>query len=103
MRSIRRIFAFMIVFACAASAAWAITYDDVFELTARDVTEETIVRLIVDDGRAFDLDADQLADLRAAGVSTTVIDAMLDPEAGRAWLEGDDFGGVSADIDDGYA
>ncbi len=103
MRSLRLLIAFLVVLACAAPAAWAITYDDVFELTAREVAEETIVRLIVDDGRAFELDADQLADLRAAGVSTTVIDAMLDPEAGRAWLEGDDFGGAAPEADHGYS
>jgi hypothetical protein len=101
MRSLRLTLTLVVVLALAASAAWAITYDDVFELTARDVAEETIVRLIVDDGRGFELDDDQLADLRAAGVSTTVIDAMLDPEVGRAWLEGDDFGGPAADGDDG--
>ena len=83
----------------AVTAAWAVEYDDIFELTERGVSERTIVQLIVDDGRAFELDQDELADLRAAGVSEAVIAAMLDPAVGRAWLAG----GVSSSGGSGYS
>ncbi len=82
----------------AASAAWAVDYDDIFVLTERDIPELTIVQLIVDDGRAFELSSSQLMDLRVAGVSEHVIAAMLDPEAGRAWISGGgNLGGDPAD------
>jgi hypothetical protein len=90
----------------AVTAAWAVEYDDIFELTERGVSERTIVQLIVDDGRAFELDQDELADLRAAGVSEVVIDAMLDPAVGRAWLSGGTTGttggGYSTSLDEAY-
>ena len=90
MRSILRMgLSVVLATVLAVSAAWAVTYDDIFELTERAVSERTIVQLIVDDGRAFDLSEDELADLRAADVSQIVIDAMLDPAVGKAWLAGD--------------
>ncbi len=73
----------------AASAAWAVDYGDIIELTARNVHERTLVQLIVDDGRAFELSAVEIVELRVAGVSERVIDAMIDPAAGEAWLAGD--------------
>ena len=72
--------------------ALAIEYDEIFEMTARGSSEESIVQLIVEDGRGFELNSQELDDLRDAGVSEVVIDAMLDPEAGRRWLAGDDAG-----------
>jgi hypothetical protein len=79
--------------------AFAIEYDEIFEMTERGASDEAIVRLIVDDGRGFELNSEELDDLRDAGVSDVVIDAMLDPEVGRRWLEGDD--GVDYDNENG--
>lgn len=76
--------------------ALAIEYDDIFEMTADGASDEEIVRRIVEDGRGFELSAREMDDLRDAGVSDIVIDAMRDPELGRDWLAGDD------DYDDRY-
>lgn len=77
--------------------AFAIEYDDIFEMTANGASDEEIVRRIVEDGRGFELSAREVDDLRDAGVSDIVIDTMRDPELGRDWLEGDD----RDDYDDG--
>ncbi|MEO6463349.1 MAG: hypothetical protein ABIP29_09760, partial [Candidatus Eisenbacteria bacterium] len=69
--------------------AFAIEYDDIFEMTANGDSDEAIVRLIIEDGRGFELSAREMDDLRDAGVSDIVIDAMRDPELGRDWLAGD--------------
>ena len=97
------------------STAYALEYDDVFELTDKGVSVTTLVQLVVDDGRAFDLSGEELSDLRAAGVDEIVIEAMLDPAVGRAWLAGDrdesgsDYGdapggtaGYSTSLDEAY-
>ncbi len=96
MRSILRMgLSVVLATVFAVSTAWAVDYDDIFEFTERNVSERTIVQLIVDDGRAFELSEDELADLRAAGVSPVVIDAMLDPAVGKAWLAGETGGGAT--------
>jgi hypothetical protein len=74
------------VVALTVGVAQAIEYADIFEMTDKGVSDRTIVQLIVDDGRAFELSDQELADLRAAGVSEIVIEAMLDPYKGAAWL-----------------
>jgi hypothetical protein len=89
--------------------AYAIEYHEIFELTDEGVSDEEIVRLIVEDGRAFEMSEDEIEDLRRAGVSEIVIDAMIDPEVGRAWLAGDyrdedydDGGGYATSLDEAY-
>lgn len=92
----------------AATAANAIEYDEVIKLTQQGVTDRTIVELIVKDGRAFDMNEDEIADLRDGDVSEDVIRAMLDPSKGRDWLDGnlssdDDDDGVYDDDSNGYS
>lgn len=82
----------------AATAANAIEYDEVIELTQQGVTDRAIVELIVKDGRAFDMDEAEIADLRDEDVSEDVIRAMLDPNEGRDWLDGN----FSSDGEDGF-
>src|SRR5689334_13224499 len=72
----------------AATAAFAIDYDDVIGLTNQNVSKRTIIELIVKDGRAFDMTDDEIADLRDEGVDEDVIQAMLDPSFGEDWLDG---------------
>ena len=88
--------------------ALAIEDAEIFRMTAEGATEEEIVRLLVEDGRGFELTASELEDLRAAGVSDFVVDVMQDPELGRRWLAGeevqpDDGGGVPYDDGGGYS
>lgn len=97
-----------LVLSFAATAAYAIEYDDVIGLAREGVSDRTIVELIVKDGRAFDMNEDEIASLRDEGVSEVVIDAMLDPVAGQDWLDGRtsddqsyDQGGYSSN--DGYS
>ena len=102
VRSILRIgLSVVLATVLAASAAWAVDYDTIFELTQRNVDERTIVQLIVDDGRAFELSDEEIVDLRVAGVSEHVIDAMIDPAAGKAWLAGDVFEGLGETLGGG--
>lgn len=87
--------------------AYAIEYHEIFEMTEQGASDEEIVRLIVEDGRGFEMNEDEIADLRDAGVSEIVIDAMLDPSVGLAWLEDDDRyydddGGYSSSLDEAY-
>jgi hypothetical protein len=88
--------------------ASAIEYTEIFAMTADGASDETIVRLIVEDGRGFEMSESELDDLRAAGVSDIVIAAMRDPEVGRQWLEGHGSvpqqggGGYSTSLDEAY-
>jgi hypothetical protein len=91
----------------AATAAFAIEYDDVIGLTKQGVSDRTIVELIVKDGRAFEMNEDEIAGLRDEDVSEDVIQAMLDPSYGQDWLDGkitgDDDQYYNDDDSDGYS
>ncbi|MGH7724773.1 MAG: hypothetical protein ACREOU_05030, partial [Candidatus Eiseniibacteriota bacterium] len=85
----------------AVGAASAIEYEEVIELTQKGVSDRTIVELIVQDGRAFGMSDEEIDRLVQAGVSQVVIDAMLDPASGQAWLGGTSSGGGTGGVGDG--
>ena len=85
--------------ALTASAVSAIEYNDVIGLAKQGVSDRTIVELIVKDGRAFEMSAEETQALVDAGVSQVVIDAMLDPASGQTWLEGKSTTGPAYDED----
>jgi hypothetical protein len=53
--------------------------EDVVKLSQTGVSEELIIAKIKKNGKAFDLSAEELVDLRKAGVSDSVIKLLLDP------------------------
>jgi hypothetical protein len=61
----------------SASSAFALTADQVIELTRGGVSEAVILAVIARDNVPFDLDATQLVTLKQAGVSDTIVMAML--------------------------
>lgn len=72
----RVIFAF--VFALSVStAAQAVTLKDIVELTKAGLGDEVLLAMIDVDGRVYDIDADTLKSLKAAGVSEKVIVALV--------------------------
>jgi len=56
-----------------------LTVEEVVKLCQTGVSEELIVAKIKKNGKAFDLSAEELVDLRKAGVSDNVIKLLLDP------------------------
>jgi hypothetical protein len=63
----------------AASPGAHLTVQDVVELTKSGFSEELIVTKIKRNGKAFDLNTDELLELKKAGVTDTVIKFLLDP------------------------
>jgi len=57
----------------------ALTVEEIVKLTHSGFTEEIIVTKIKKNAKAFDLNGDELLDLKRAGVSEEVIKYMLDP------------------------
>ena len=88
-RALLRIGTLALALIAFAPAAHALEYDEIFTLVERNVSERTLVQLVVDDGRAFELTEQDSLDLANAGVTNVVIRAMRDPEWGRAWLDGE--------------
>src|SRR6478672_12240375 len=56
-----------------------LTLEDVVKLQQSGVSEETIVTKIRKNGKAFDLSADELIELKKLGISDTIINYLLDP------------------------
>src|SRR5215471_15496872 len=61
----------------APSRAFAITADQIVELTKGGVSEAVILAVIARDNTPFDLNADELVALKQQGVSDTIVMAML--------------------------
>jgi hypothetical protein len=57
--------------------AWAVSTRDLIELSKAGLGDEVLVALVEADGTVFNLDAPRILELRAAGVSESVITAML--------------------------
>jgi hypothetical protein len=76
-----RVFAALVFAAAAvvipASSAFALTPDQVLELTKGGVSEAVILAVIARDNTPFDLDAGQIVSLKQAGVSDAIVMAML--------------------------
>lgn len=70
-------------------AASALTRDDVIRMSKEGGSDEEIIEAIRASGATFDLTANDIADLRQAGVSEKVIDAMIEtsPAPAEAELE----------------
>lgn len=60
--------------------AWAFGIKDVMEMSQDGVSDDLILEKIDHSGKTFHLDADDIHDLKEAGVSDTVISAMLRTE-----------------------
>lgn len=61
-----------------------LTIDDVIKLSKAGLSEDTIIQKVRSNGQAFDLSTDQLIQLKDAGVSDKVVQAMLDPNPAPA-------------------
>src|SRR5437868_58293 len=57
----------------------ALTVEEVVKLSQSGFSEELIITKIKKNGKAFDLSADELLDIKKAGVSDNVIRFLLDP------------------------
>jgi len=86
-RELLRIGTLALALIAFAPAAHALEYDEIFTLLERDVTERTLVQLVVDDGRGFELAEQDSLDLVQAGATRILIRAMREPAWGRAWLD----------------
>ena len=98
-----------LAFSLAATAAFAVEYEDIIGLTKEGVSTRTIMELIVKDGRAFEMSDEETQRLVDAGVDSDVIKAMLDPSYAQTWLDGGNppsgggaSGGYSTSLDDAY-
>lgn len=67
----------------AASPQKNLTIDDVLKLSKAGIGEDVVISKIRKNGQAFDLSPDQMLQLKTAGVSDKVIQAMLDPAAAQ--------------------
>jgi hypothetical protein len=87
LRSLLRLFLMLAMLtACVASAsaqpsksAAPFTLEDVVKLHQNGVSEETIITKIKKNGKAFDLSADEVIELKKLGIQDKVIDYLLDP------------------------
>lgn len=77
MRATRFTFVLTATFLGATVRAEAVTIRDIVELSRAGLAPEIIVALIEVDGSVFDLDAPQILDLQANGVSDPVVVAMI--------------------------
>jgi hypothetical protein len=75
--------------------AWSFNWKDVAEMVEDSIPDQLIIEKITHSGSTFDLNARELHQLKAAGVSDQVITAMLRTE--------DRDGGDDAGSDGGYA
>src|ERR1700704_199195 len=57
----------------------ALTVEEVVKLSQSGFAEELIITKIKKNGKAFDLSAEELLDIKKAGVSDNVIRFLLDP------------------------
>jgi hypothetical protein len=62
-----------------APAGTPLSVEEVVKLSQSGVSEDVIVTKIKKNGRPFDLSADELLELRKAGVKDTVVKYLLDP------------------------
>jgi hypothetical protein len=63
------------------AAAVALTKDDVIRMAREGQSEQAIIDAIHESNATFDLTANDIADLRQAGVSEAIIDAMIESGA----------------------
>lgn len=76
--SMRRVFiSFVAVFALSASAAWAVTVDQIVSLSKAGVSEAVIVALLERDNNVLTIEPDQIVALKREGLSDALITAML--------------------------
>ena len=71
-----------LVFALGTQAqtnAGGLTVDDIVKMSKAGLSEDVIIQKVRKNGQAFDLSADQMIQLKSAGVSDKVVAAMLDP------------------------
>ena len=73
----RRALAGLLMILVTAASAEAVTMKDIVDLTKAGLGEEVLLALIEVDGGVFDVDADTIAGLKAAGVSDKVIVALV--------------------------
>jgi hypothetical protein len=66
--------------ACLAVPAFAFGWKDVVDMQKDGISEDLIIEKINHSGKSFSLDADDIRDLKDAGVSDRVISAMLRTE-----------------------
>jgi len=83
VRTMRRLFTFLIVAACAgvATPAAAVTVDQIVSLSKAGVSEAVILALIDRDRTILTIDPEQIVTLKREGLSDTLITAML--QSGR--------------------
>jgi len=67
----------LIVLSLAAARAEAVTVKDIIDLTRAGLGEEVLLALVEVDGGVFNIDTATLTDLKKAGVSERVIEAMI--------------------------
>ncbi|MGH9408577.1 MAG: hypothetical protein ACRD1V_03905 [Vicinamibacterales bacterium] len=70
-------FALAILLTGSASTAWAVTVHDVIELSRAGLSDDILLTLIDVDRTVFTIDATTLEALKQAGVSDTVVKAMI--------------------------
>ena len=68
----------------APATTQTLSVDDVIKLSKAGLSEDTIVEKIRKNGQAFDLTPDQMIQLKSAGVSDKVMQAMINPTAPAA-------------------
>ncbi|MBI5836795.1 MAG: hypothetical protein HZB25_06100 [Candidatus Eisenbacteria bacterium] len=69
-----------LVMAGSAPRAWSFDLKDVVAMHEDSISDELIIEKIQHSGESFDLDAGDLRELKAAGVSDRVITALLRTE-----------------------
>ena len=94
----RALMAVVLLLAMTASAQ-AVTLRDIIDLSKAGLGEEVLLALIEVDGGVFNVDTDTLTRLKAAGVSETVIVALVRSGRSRPALERqpEDFPSVAAE------
>ena len=74
----RRVLSFaLVVLSLSAVRAEAVTAKDILDLTRAGLGEEVLLALIEVDGSLFTIDTETLKNLKAAGVSDRVLEAMV--------------------------
>jgi len=76
-RALVAVAATVVAMLIAPSRAFAVTADQIVELTKGGVSEAVILAVIARDNTPFDLNADELVALKQQGVSDAIVMAML--------------------------
>lgn len=93
------IFAFPLTDARAAQARKPLTNDDVVNMTKQGLDQAIIVKSIQTNDAQFDVSPQALIDLKAAGISQSVMDAMMTAESNQQAAQTAGLHGVAAAVD----